>query len=218
MKSFITALLLFPSLFLFGQSQQFNCSRFSDTLKIEANGIKVEDINNLNRQIDLKPIQSTQSDVEIRFYSKPSLVYGGTVIIISCKNGKMKANRIVSIGNRDGDDETKINYTSKTAKLRPAEGWSTFFETLQNLDFFSLPTMDEIRPKMKKEYTNSNGEIREAKTLVLDGVLYTFEIKVRDRIRTFSYHSPESYYKNYINVIELQKATLIIRAFEKDLM
>jgi hypothetical protein len=161
-------------------------------------------------------IKDSKADFEIRYYYTPSLVNGGHVTIIYCTDDKMKARKINYWFSVKKDyDKRKINKI-QTVELAP-KSWEIFFDSLELMNFYNFPTMETIRPKMKKFMTRADGKVVEKRSWITDGANYTFEIKIGNVIRAFTYHSPDAWYRAYDNVDELRQATEIIEFFKKSL-
>lgn len=212
MKLLITSVFLSITLSLFGQVDNHTCLSVTDKIKINSDSVLYDNsfISN-NKQIG--HIKNSKSDFEIRYYYSPSLVNGGQVTIISCLDDRIKVKRVDYWFSTKRSYERRRISKTKTVELTPIKSWNSFFDSLETMNFYNFPTMTTIRPKMKKFITMSDGRVVEKRSMITDGAIYSFEIKVGSDIRIFSYHSPEAWYKAYENVDELRQATTIIDFF-----
>jgi len=162
-------------------------------------------------------LQNSKHPVEIRYYYTPSLVNGGSVTIIQCIEGEFEAKKVEYWFNPNKTyEKRKINKT-KVTPLTPKESWDSIIDSLHSMNFFNFPSMEVIRPRMKKTMKLKDGRIVEKRSMIIDGATYTYQIKIDNKIRTFSYHSPMSWYKVYDNVEELKIADDIRNLFETHL-
>ncbi|RAI95033.1 multicopper oxidase domain-containing protein [Algoriphagus yeomjeoni] len=158
-------------------------------------------------------IENSKSEFEIRYYYSPSLVNGGKVTIITCIDGNLQAKKIDYWFNpKKPYDKWKINKVEIT-ELTPSKSWPSFFHSLDSMNFFEFPTMDEVRPRMIKYMLLADGRTVEKRSQIMDGANYTYQVKVDNNIRTFSYHSPMAWYQVYDNVEELKIADDIKNLF-----
>ena len=198
---------------VFGQVDSFSCHRVTDKIKITADSALYED-SFIDKNKNIGHIKDSKADFEIRYYYTPSLANGGHVTIISCTDNKMKANKINYWFSVKKDyDKRKINRT-QIVELTP-KSWKLFFDSLELMNFYNFPTMETIRPKMKKYVTLADGRVAEQRSMITDGANYSFEIKIGNIIRAFTYHSPDAWYRAYDNVDELRQATQLIEYFKK---
>jgi hypothetical protein len=215
MRLLTTTLFLFFTVIAFGQVDSFNCSNVTAKIKITADSALYED-SPIDRNKKIGRIKDSKADFEIRYYFTPSLVNGGYVTIINCTENKMKAKKINYWFSVKKDyEKRKINKT-QTIELTP-KSWEIFLDSLELMNFYNFPTMETIRPKMKKFITRADGRVVEKRSSITDGAYYTFEIKIGNVIRTFTYHSPDAWYKAYDHVDELREATEIIDFFRESL-
>lgn len=216
MKLLTTIFFLLSTHFLFGQTDDFCCSRVTDKIKITGDTFFYEDsFIYVNKKIG--HIKDSKTDFEIRYYNTPSLVNGGHVTIINCTGDKIKGKKInYWFSVKKEYNKRKIKKT-RTIELTPLKSWDDFFNSLEILNFYSFPTMETIRPKMKKFVTRAGGRVVEKRSMITDGANYTFEIKIGNIIRSFTYHSPDAWYSAYDNMDELRQVTEIIEFFKTSL-
>jgi hypothetical protein len=213
---------LFIILFLFtsssfAQKALPDCSSLTMGIELDANYDGTND-SFIDRHKEIGSIKNSPADLEIRCYTIPSLTNGGHVMIIKCENNQISARSIKYWFNPDKPaGKRKINKI-EIKNLEPVQSWGVFFDSLQSLTFFTLPTMEEVRPKMKKYMTLDDGKVVEVRSQILDGVDYRYEIKIGLKIRTFSYHSPLAWYRTYDTVDELKKAGEIRNHFVSNLV
>jgi hypothetical protein len=77
--------------------------------------------------------------------------------------------------------------------------------------------MEDIRPKMKITMQLEDGRTVEKSSMITDGANYTYQIKIDNKVKTFSYHSPISWYIVYDSVEELKIADDIRNHFATNL-
>ncbi|UYN87586.1 MAG: hypothetical protein KIT51_04825 [Cyclobacteriaceae bacterium] len=216
MKLILTTLIFLRTLSLFGQESKFNCDLISVQIKIKSDSLIYEN-SFIDKHKDIGLIGKSKADFELRYYNTPSLANGGHVIIISCVDNTIKAKKVTYWFSVKQDYEKRRINKTKVEELKPTKTWNSFFNTLDSMNFYNFPTMEEIRPKMKKYMTLEDGRVVEKRSMITDGVYYTFEIKIKDKIRKFSYHSPISWYKVYDHVDELKQAEEIKEFFKNNL-
>ena len=198
---------------VYGQEMDFDCIQATDHIRITPDTVARE-VSFIDKNKHIGSIANSRTDFEIRYYFTPSLVNGGQVTIISCSEGKITARKIDYWFNLKKDYEKRKISKTKTTQLEPVGTWKEFFDTLEVVNFYYIPTMDLVRPKMKKYMTLDDGRVVEKRSMITDGANYTFEMKKGSAIRTFSYHSPEAWYKVYDNVDELKQVSELINIFK----
>ena len=151
-------------------------------------------------------IENSKSKFEIRYYYSPSLVNGGKVTIITCIDENLQAKKIDYWFNPKKPFEKRKITKVEIMELTPTISWPSFLNSLVSMNFFEFPTMDEVRPRMKKYMLLADGRTVEKRSQITDGANYTYQVKVDNNIRTFSYHSPMAWYHVYDNVEELKIA------------
>jgi hypothetical protein len=193
-----------------------HCGTFLAELELKADTTEVKsNFTNDHRKIGY--ISSSAFPVEIRYYYTPSLSNGGSVIIIQCVDKQFEAKKIDYWFNpKKTWDNRKVNKVEVT-KLTPVDSWESFFDSLTSLNFFNFPTMEVISPKMKITMQLEDGRTVEKRSMITDGANYTYQIKIDDKVRTFSYHSPMSWYRTYDFVEELKIADDIRHHFVTNL-
>lgn len=190
---------------IFSQEQEVNCNIFQTQILIQSDTVPpYHGFTDRHRKIG--KIEQSNSDFEIRYYLTPSLVNWGRVVKITCTNGKLEAKSIEYWFNpKRSYEKARVNKIAIT-ELRPSIPWQSFMDSLQSRNFFNFPTMKKIRPKMKKYMTLEDGRVVEKRASIMDGADYTYQVKIGNRIRSFSYHSPKAWYRVYDNVPELKIA------------
>ena len=176
-----------------------------------------EKSNFINDHRKIGYIRSSEFPVEIRYYYTPSLSNGGSVTIIQCIDGRFEAKKLEYWFNpKKTWEKRKVNRV-QVVELTPKDSWDSFLDSLNSMNFFNFPTMDVIRPKMKITMQLENGRTVEKRSLITDGANYTYQIKIDEKVRTFSYHSPISWYRVYDFVEELKMADDIRNHFVTNL-
>lgn len=171
----------------------------------------------INEHRKIGYISNSNSPVEIRYYYTPSLVNGGSVTIIQCNEGKFEAQKIDYWFNPKKSWEKRKVTKVEISELVPTSSWNSFIDSLNTMNFFNFPTMEVIRPKMKITMQLEDGRTVEKRSMITDGANYTYQIKIDNQVRTFSYHSPLSWYRTYDFVEELKKADDIRNHFVSNL-
>jgi hypothetical protein len=93
MKLLTTILFLISTHFLFGQADNFSCSKVTDKIKITGDTVFCDN-SFIDKNKKIGYIKESKSDFEIRYYYTLSLVNGGHVTIINCTGDKIKGKKI----------------------------------------------------------------------------------------------------------------------------
>ena len=193
-----------------------HCGSLLAEIELVSNSISVQD-KFVDKHRKIGDIKDSKHPVEIRYYYTPSLVNGGSVTIIQCVERTFTAKKIDYWFNPNKSlDKRKVNRVAIT-ELTPKNSWESFLDSLNRMNFFDFPTMDQIRPQMKKYIKLADGRIVEKRSMITDGTDYTYQVKIDDSIRTFSYHSPMSWYHVYDQVEALKIAGDIKNHFSTNL-
>lgn len=216
MKTLLLILQLFYFQSALGQIQKADCETLVKTIAIEADPmLPFNTFENEHKKIG--KIENSIYDFEIRYYLTPSIINAGHVIIINCTQDGLQARKVnYWFKPNKSSKERKINKIIIT-DLHPRHTWEAFMDSLQAMNFFAFPSMEEIRPRMKKYMTLADGRTVEKRSEVMDGAIYTFQVKIGNKIRTFGYHSPIAWYKAYDHVEELKIAEDIKNHFVNNL-
>jgi hypothetical protein len=182
------------------------------TTKIETDGIISDSTNNspnkkFEKRVNIKPINKSDYEIEIRFYKLTSLSNTRNVKIIKLKNDNWTALEY---------DEWNNPVKIKKYNLNAGLGLETFTLKLFNQKLISLPNQRELMGKMKK-FTEVKGKQIESEINVMDGNSYTVEFKIGDSFRIYEFDNPDSYLRFYEDVEELKNYIAIKDLFEKDL-
>lgn len=202
-----TFTILFFSLSAWGQTT------IRGTTTITTDGIISDSVNNspnrkFEKQVKIKPIDKSNSELEIRFYKLTSLSNTTNLKIIKLRNKEW-----TSVEYEEWNNPVRI----KRYKLAAVPDFESFIRKLLEQNLTSLPTQQQLEGKMKK-FTERNGRRRESKIAVLDGHSYTVEFKFGNSFRVFEFDSPDAYAKFYDNVEELKNYVVIKELFEKELI
>jgi hypothetical protein len=208
---------LVSSVAAYGQAGVSECDDLTADIQIQKNlSNPIEAFVDKHRKIG--SIENSKSEFEIRYYFSPSLTNGGSVVIINCLQGELVARKVYYwFNSKKSMDKRKVKKV-KVVAVQPTSSWTSFINSLRDLEFFTLPTMSEIRPKMKKHMALADGRTVEKRVAIMDGALFTYQIKVGDKIRMFSYHSPMAWYRTYDHVEELRLAGDIKDHFAQNLV
>ena len=202
---------------IFSQEQEVNCNILQTQILIQSDTVP-QYHGFIDRHRKIGKIEKSNSDFEIRYYVEPSLVNSGKVLIINCNDDGLVAKSVRYWFNpKRSYENVRINKT-EVIKLKPLNSWRSFIDSLRQMNFFNFPTMDQVRPKMKKYMTLEDGRVVEKRAQIMDGATYTYQIKIGSKVRTFSYHSPKAWYNVYDNVPELKIADDIRNHFATNLI
>lgn len=192
------------------------CGTFFADLELKTDTTK-EKSNFVNDHRKIGYISNSEFPVEIRYYYEPSLVNGGAVTIIQCIDGSFEAKKIEYWFNTKKKWEKRKVNKVEVIELRPTDSWNTFVDSLNSMNFFNFPSMEAIRSKMKIAMQLEDGRTVEKRSMITDGANYTYQIKINENVRTFSYHSPMSWYRVCDFVEELKIADEIRNHFTSNL-
>jgi hypothetical protein len=165
-----------------------------------------------NKQIKIKQIDKSTSEVDIRFYSHYSLSNTKSLRRIYLDKEVWKI-----IEYDEWNNPKKIH----KSELTPKVSLDTLYSKLLLHNILILPDQSELASKMHKPLELSedgDGTMVERRISVMDGVGYTVEIKIGNKIRIFQFQNPESYSKFYDNVSELKDFATIAEVFKNDLV
>lgn len=213
MKYHLTILCIF---YLTTVQAQVTCEQLISKIEIKPDTLSNEP-SFIEEHRKIGKIEDSQSNFEIRYYFTPSLVNGGSVTIINCDTNELIAKQIDYWFNPNKPSDKRKIIKVKITELTPANSWQLFFDSLMVMNFFEFPTMEEVRPKMKKYMQLADGRTVEKRAMITDGATFTYQVKINDSIRTFTYHSPSSWYQVYDNVEELKIADDINNLFANEL-
>lgn len=202
-----TFTILFISLSAWGQTT------IRGTTTITTDDIISDSVNNspnrkFEKRVKIKPIDKSNSELEIRFYKLRSLSNTTNLKIIKLRNKEW-----TSVEYDEWNNPVRI----KRYKLAAVPDFESFIRKLLEQNLTRLPTQQQLEGKMKK-FTERNGRRRESKIAVLDGHSYTVEFKFGNSFRVFEFDSPDAYAKFYDNVEELKNYVAIKELFEKELI
>ncbi len=176
-----------------------------------------EKSNFINDHKKIGYIADSKYPVEIRYYYTPSLGNGGSVTIIQCIDKRLEAKKIDYWFNPKKHGKKRIINKVDVIGLTPIDTWVLFIDSLNSMNFFNFPTMEAIRPKMKITMQLEDGRTVKKRSMITDGAYYTYQVKIDDKVRTFSYHSPMAWYRAYDFVEELKIADDIRNHFVTNL-
>jgi hypothetical protein len=201
-----TIAILFISLSTSGQTT------IRGTTKINIDGIISDSVNNspnkkFEKRINIKSIDKSDSEIEIRFYRLTSLSNTKNLKII-----KLRDKEWTSLEYDEWNNPVKI----KKYKLNVMTDFESFTINLFDQNLTQLPNQDDLKDKMKK-LTVRNGRQVEQRLSVSDGDSYTVEFRIGDKFRIYQFDNPDSYARFYDNVEELKNYIAIKDIFEKEL-
>lgn len=202
-----TIFILLITSFAWGQNE------IRGAIKIETDKIVSDTVNNsphkkFERRIKIKPIDKSDSELEIRFYKLTALSNTLSLKIIKFKNNKWHAYEY---------DEWNSPVKIRKYNLRGMTGLEQFISMLMVEKLTSLPYQSELSDKMKK-FAEVGGRQMESKIAVMDGHSYTVEFKIGDCFRVYEFDNPDIYAKFYDNVDELKNYVAIKNLFENELI
>lgn len=201
---------------VFVQGQVESCEGLVSSIQIEADSTPAYDFS-ADRHRKIGRIKDSNSRLEIRYYLTPSITTGSSVIIVKCVDGRFEARKIVYSINYKKPIERRKARSVIVTRLEPTTSWDSFINDLKDMTFFTFPTMDDVRPRMKKYMVLDDGRTVEKRVSIVDGAHYSYQVKIGNSIRSFSYHSPMAWFKVYDNVQELKIAEDIKNHFVNNL-
>jgi len=182
----------------------------------------------LSEHLCITSIDSSKADIEIRLFAS-GFSKEETLVILKYKHNYWQSVQYKIIWTdhifRDDIQVKDIHKTINSKIENPS-----FLDSLIFYNFFSLPDMQEIKHKLRKEVSedkiiktvNNAGDtvihVEYGKYLYIssvDGVSYFIEIKVGEKIRGYGYYNPEIYLKEFPEVAELQDFEKILLIIEQ---
>jgi hypothetical protein len=142
------------------------------------------------------PINLSQNELEIRFYTYYYVSNMATILVISCKSDKIEA-KIISIRHTGhilspksgltfmGYNSSWGNTYTRTDSVRPKEPWEKIMQGLIANGLFSL----ESEATLYKKYHVTTKKFPLSNYLKIDGAMVVYEVKYRNQIRNIVYHS-----------------------------
>ena len=175
--------------------------------RIISDSINISPHRNFEKRIKIKPIDQSDSEVEIRFYKNTSLSNTIDLKIIKLQNGDWQAVEY---------DEWNKPIKIKKRILAPASDFNSILKSLLDNNLLTLPDQSQLKEKMKKP-TTINGRQANKMIMVSDGYSYTIEVKVGDNFRVYQFDNPKPYADFYDDVKELKDYVAIVETFEQQL-
>jgi len=182
------------------------------TTIIIPDGITSDTINSaqhkaFENRISLTPIDLSNADFEIRFYTLAAATNNRNLRMAKFANGKWEAFEF----------EEKSSSKIKTHTLIPTLGYETFIANLSQQKFTTLPNQSELDKKIQDGFA-SKKEYLQSRPSIMDGHNFTVELKVGDKFRVYQFDNPEVYARYYSNVEEFKNFAAIQKIFEQDLV
>lgn len=182
-----------------------------ETDTFEGDSIISSPNGNFNDLIKLEQLNKSNATFEIRLYTLHSLNSTKSVRRIYLVNNVWKA-----------DEYSEWNKPKKIKeyKLTAKPNYETVFKKLLSYNVLTLPSQDSLKSKMQKltEEISEDGYPTYRVTRVLDGNIYTIEIKIGNNYRVYKFDNPETYSKVYDDVRELKDYASIVQTFKEDLI
>lgn len=175
-----------------------------------------DNIESLEKRLDLKKISDTPFDIDLRIYLNRGLTNVGQVLWIRKKDEEW-------IGTKY-DYYLKIEKNGETGKIKkinsesliPKESWEELWCSLEDSNIRNLPSQQEIKNKLRKEVTTRRGKGYEIITL-MDGSRYTLTMKKAEDVIVYEFHSPWVYSEKFPEVEEVKNYSEIISKLEEQL-
>ena len=173
-------------------------------------GVKAQNIKLLNR--DLKINDTLKYNREIRIYSGGGINnYSSVFRMYNYERKNWKAEFYEHYAKIPNKTELKI----KKKKLKPKNNFEYVFLNFLRSKIMNLPNQKEINWKIQgrdsifETKKNRKGkkiieyESVSKKTSIVDGIVYTVQVREFSETNEFTYNNPESYFEEYNEIDEL---------------
>lgn len=157
-------------------------------------------------RIDLKPINLSDSNFEIRFYTSNAATNNKNLRIVRFANGQWEAFEF-----------EERSRSLKRHVLAPLLGYDAFVKKLIDQKILTLPNQSEVHKRIEDSFS-SKKEALESRPSIMDGYEFTVEFKIGDKFRVYQFTNPNSYAKYYVKVEEFKNYVSVQKIFEKDLI
>lgn len=174
-----------------------------------------QNTNEINRSIKIS--DSLTFNKELRIYQSASITNHSSVFRIYQEKDKKWTIEYFkfykSFDKNKNDRFEKFVLSSKT-------NLNIFWFKILDTDIVNLPQWDKISYKFKKRgkivYDNSEYVLMQNRTQVLDGNSYIVSIKNFDSMNSVNYGNPESYFKLFPKVDELESFMKLLTLIRKE--
>ncbi len=182
---------------------------------ISTDCINGDSVNNspnfqFNDRIKLSQIDKSSATVDIRLYRLHSLSNTRTLHRLFLIDTTWQAVEY---------DEWNKPVKIKKYKLKPKTNFDSLFLKLLSHNILTLLNQSELKNKLEQ---NSETTIEGERTItrmvtVLDGDLFTVEMKIADKFRVIKFENPEIYFKYYPTVPEFSDYLNIVETMNNEL-
>jgi len=198
-------------LLLFGHNS-FGQTLIRGVTTISTDGIKGDTVNNspnnfFNNRIKLVQIDKSSAKVDIRLYRLHSLSNTITLRRLFMVDTTWQA-----VEYEEWNNPVKINKYELTAK----NSFDSIFISLLANNVMTLQNQSEIVSNMerKKEITAEGDTLVHKMMIVVDGDIYTMEIKIANKYRIYRFDNPATYFKYYPTISEFNNYTNIVETLD----
>jgi hypothetical protein len=198
-------------LLLFGHNS-FGQTLIRGVTTISTDGIKGDTVNNspnnfFNNRIKLVQIDKSSAKVDIRLYRLHSLSNTITLRRLFMVDTTWQA-----VEYEEWNNPVKINKYELTAK----NSFDSIFISLLANNVMTLQNQSEIVSNMerKKEITAEGDTLVLKMMIVVDGDIYTMEIKIANKYRIYRFDNPATYFKYYPTISEFNNYTNIVETLD----
>ena len=157
-------------------------------------------------QPDIKPIEKSTYDMEIRLYTHISLSGLKNVKILHYHNATWS-----------GTEHTNVNHAKvwKTYVLIPKKDFESLYNSLSEHHIITLPDQRDLLLQLDSTYSFKREDID--RLLSVDGDSYNIEYKTGNNISKYAFVQPEEFAYFYKQVREFKDYLAIKTIFEKEL-
>jgi hypothetical protein len=128
-----------------------------------------------NKALSLDSLQNGYKDFQLRIWIHAWLKIKKKCILLSRTNKKWGGELIIATYKYNDSLQDHFIVGQERKQITPKSGWDNFFKSLEKLEFFKLPDMDDLANYIRGD----------------DGTDYVFEIATPSKYRMFHYWSPE---------------------------
>ncbi|MFC4263709.1 hypothetical protein ACFOWM_12510 [Ferruginibacter yonginensis] len=160
-----------------------------------------------NDRIRLDQIDKSPATIDIRLYRHHSLSNTKTLHRLFMLDTTWNA-----VEYEERNKPIKI----KKYKLSAKPSIDSIFLRLLSYKILTLPNQSELKCKVRKDVQlTSESDTKGRKIHIMDGEIYTIEIKIGDKFRVYQFDNPESYSKLCESMTELKDYLNIVQTFDK---
>jgi len=134
------------------------------------------------QQLNLETLDKGFDSIQIRVWYDPSLLKKRDLLVLKYANGDWVGLHYYMTVDWDPFNSTETITDKTFQNVKPKNGWTNFLTKLSLLKIHSLPNMADI-PGLEDSWD--------------DGNIYTVEIAIGKKYRTYSYHVPQEFKEKY---------------------